>query len=270
MSVCLTKANTDWQKIYFLGSMTAFFWGPLCVLLVIYSMITKRLVVDDRIQSNTDGRVISNADNVQMRARRQVVLMLAAVVASFFICLLPFRLLTLWLIIASEDQIKQLSMEVFYNLLYFCRILLYVNSMLNPCLYAVVSSKFREAFVVVLCCRNRNRSLIRHSTFNTTTSSVATTASKSSLHRTTNGKNGTNCTPLPLINASNHNNNSETPLMCTSLKNPLFEPRICDIKDPNLNSFLRELNENDIRIKCQRFDSPYTLLRDMSTHESYV
>lgn len=247
--------------------MTAFFWGPLCVLLIIYCMITKRLVVDDRILSNTEGRV-SNADNVQMRARRQVVLMLAAVVASFFICLLPFRLLTLWLIIASEEQIKQLSMEVFYNLLYFCRILLYVNSMLNPCLYAVVSSKFREAFVVVLCCRNQNRSLVRHSTFNTTTSSVATTASKSSLQRITGTSNGTNYGPLSKLSV--HNNNSETPLICASLKNPLFEPRICGINDQNLNSFLKELNENDIRIKCQRFDSPYTLLRAVSSLESYV
>ncbi|CAG2179815.1 unnamed protein product, partial [Oppiella nova] len=30
VSVCLTKANTNWQKIYYFGSMTAFFWAPLC------------------------------------------------------------------------------------------------------------------------------------------------------------------------------------------------------------------------------------------------
>ena len=272
VSVCLTKANTNWQKVYFLGSMTAFFWGPLCVLLVIYSVITKRLVVDDRIQCNSDGRITCNAEHTQMKARRQVVFLLAAVVTCFFICLLPFRLLTLWLIIASEDQIKQLSPEVFYNLLYFCRILLYLNSMLNPCLYAVVSSKFREAFMIVLCCRNRNRLLIRHSTFNTTSSSVVTANSlKNSLHRNCNTNNSTQTnTCAPVITATIHDNSQETPLIsCTSLKNPLFEGKVCQLNDKNLNSFLQELNGNDIRVKCQRFDTPY-VLKAVSSHESYV
>ena len=273
VSVCQTKANTNWQKVYFLASMSAFFWGPLCVLLVIYSVITKRLIVDDRLQCNSDGRIVCNAENIQMRARRQVVFMLAAVVTCFFICLLPFRLLTLWLIITPEDQIiKQLSMELFYSLLYFCRILLYVNSMLNPCLYAVVSSKFREAFMIVLCCRHRNRLLNRHSTFNTTTSSVLTASSlKSSLHRTSNTGNSTptnNCGSI--MTASIHDHNQETPLISyTSLKNPLFEPKICGLNEKNLNSLLQELNQNNIRVKCQRFDTPY-VLKAMSSHESYV
>ena len=163
-------------------------------------------------------------------------------------------------------------MELFYSLLYFCRILLYVNSMLNPCLYAVVSSKFREAFMIALCCRHRNRLLNRHSTFNTTTSSVLTASSlKSSVYRTTtaNNWNLTNSC-APVMSATIDDRNQETPLIsCTSLKNPLFESKICGLTERNLNCLLQELNDNNIRVKCQRFDTPY-VLKAMSSHESYV
>lgn len=92
------------------------------------------------------------AEKAQMRSRRQVVFMLAAVVVCFFTCLLPFRLLTLWTLVVPYDDMKNLiSMERYYTLLYFCRIMLYVNSMINPFLYALVSSKFRTAFVETVC-----------------------------------------------------------------------------------------------------------------------
>ncbi len=243
--------------------MTAFFWGPLCILLVVYSVITKRLVLDDRIICNSDGRITCNSEHTQMRARRQVVFMLAAVVTCFFICLLPFRLLTLWLIIASEDQIKQLSMEAFYNLLYFCRIMLYVNSMLNPCLYAVVSSKFRDAFMTVLCCRRKNRLLIRRSTFNTTTSSVVMSSLKNSLHR----NSATNTNSCAAITNVTIHNQETTAMSCTSLKNPFIEAKYCDNNEKNFNAISNKKNENKI-VTCQQFN-PY-VLKTMSSEESYV
>lgn len=82
--VCLTQANTSWQKVYFLASMAAFFWAPLCILVVVYSIITKRLVLDDR----RDASLVHHSEQAQMRARRQVVFMLAAVIVCFFVCLL--------------------------------------------------------------------------------------------------------------------------------------------------------------------------------------
>ena len=91
------------------------------------------------------------AEKAQMRSRRQVVFMLAAVVVCFFTCLLPFRLFTLWTLLVPYEEIQNLTMERYYTLLYFCRIMLYVNSMINPFLYAVVSSKFRAAFVETVC-----------------------------------------------------------------------------------------------------------------------
>ena len=245
VSACITKANTTWQRLYFIVSIIGFFALPLVILIVVYCIITKRLVRDDRrlliasihstlatsgsimadgsdckklrsgslpqqfIQQSslsnestcgttitmnqsssiwhhpaamflfrgsiaslgansrrgsTSVPVASNLNQQQQqqqprrnssviaarsvaRSRRQVIIMLAAVVICFFLCLLPFRLFTLWLVLVTEEEIRALSMERFYQLLYFCRVMIYVNSMLNPLLYAVVSSKFRRAFV---------------------------------------------------------------------------------------------------------------------------
>ena len=72
---------------------------------------------------------------------RQVVAMLGAVVLSFFVCLLPFRLLTL---ISIEED---LSSEWLYFLVNFCRVMVYLNSAVNPILYNLLSSKFRQGFL---------------------------------------------------------------------------------------------------------------------------
>lgn len=90
--------------------------------------------------------------------------MLGAVVISFFICLIPFRALTLWIIIVPRETIINLGSESYYTILYFTRILLYMNSALNPILYNLMSSKFREGFLKLLGCK----SIIRHKLFSGT------------------------------------------------------------------------------------------------------
>src|SRR5699024_2438503 len=37
-----------WHRIYFHASLTVFFWLPLAILVVVYAIIAKRLVRDDR------------------------------------------------------------------------------------------------------------------------------------------------------------------------------------------------------------------------------
>ena len=43
VQVCLTQANDNWSKAFFLIIITLFFFLPLCVLVIIYVAITKRL-----------------------------------------------------------------------------------------------------------------------------------------------------------------------------------------------------------------------------------
>jgi len=79
-----------------------------------------------------------------------IFIQLGTVVVFFFICLLPFRIFTLWIILTPDEEMQSLSMETYYHALNFCRVMLYLNSAINPILYNVMSSKFRTAFLKVL------------------------------------------------------------------------------------------------------------------------
>ncbi len=107
-----------------------------------------------------------------LRSRRQVVTMLVAVVFFFFACIMPFRVLTLWIVTLPTDIGQVISNETYYNLvsnplkdksylqiifdscfqLYFARIMFYINSAINPILYNIMSSKFRNGFKRVFYC----------------------------------------------------------------------------------------------------------------------
>ena len=106
-----------------------------------------------------------------MRARRQVAVMLATVVCVFFICLFPLRVFLLFVLQANASTIQQLGMEPYYNLLYFSRIMFYVNSCINPILYNMTSTRFRNAFWKVVTGKkyrrgenSRSSSYLHHTT----------------------------------------------------------------------------------------------------------
>ncbi|ODN00182.1 Growth hormone secretagogue receptor type 1 [Orchesella cincta] len=180
-NACLTQAHNFWSAFYFLASITVFFFLPLFALVGLYWVISKNLMTDP---SGT-GRYCP--DHPNMRSRRQVVMMLATVVFFFFICLLPFRIFTVYIILAPPSSVENMGQELYYSTLYFCRVMLYFNSAINPILYNVMSSKFREAFLKALGCTighsRRSRWLCRHlsrqSTF-TTSSTLPTSSVKSS------------------------------------------------------------------------------------------
>ena len=107
-----------------------------------------------------------------------MVLMLGTVVLSFFVCLMPFRALTLWIIVAPQEAV--FSLETYYNILYFCRVMTYINSAINPILYNLMSSKFRDGFLRLCGLRTRSRlkfHLGRKGTFNTTSTTTTTNCS---------------------------------------------------------------------------------------------
>ena len=82
--VCLQMVKELWQQIYYMSIIGFLFLVPFLVLLVVYCYIAKHLMLGRRV-------LASSSEENQMRARKQVVFMLIAVVLSFFICLLPFR-----------------------------------------------------------------------------------------------------------------------------------------------------------------------------------
>ncbi|XP_013773953.1 growth hormone secretagogue receptor type 1-like [Limulus polyphemus] len=182
--VCLTLVQTFWQRMYFISITSVFFGIPFFILVTVYSFIAKHLMLDS-------GVVSSTMEQSQAKARRQVVMMLVAVVLSFFLCLLPFRVFTVWIIVADPMEVQKLGMEVYYNLLYFCRIMLYTNSAINPILYNLISSKFRDAFLRSLGCR-KSRRLLRQVTFTPTSLTL-----QSSLKSRSSHSSGTYNTVIP-------------------------------------------------------------------------
>lgn len=145
--VCLTQASNAWSITFFVMTISAFFLLPLFILIVLYTIIAKNLIAKD-------GQMVKirpSKPEQSFKARKQVVLMLGAVVFSFFVCLAPFRIFTLWIIIAPDEQVKRKGLEFFYNFLYFSRIMLYLNSAINPILYNLMSSKFRKGFRKLWC-----------------------------------------------------------------------------------------------------------------------
>lgn len=122
-------------------------------------------------------------DPYNTRARKQVILMLGTVVLCFFLCLMPYRALTLWIIMTPAEWYDDVSPEKWYNILYFSRVMLYINSAINPILYNLMSSKFRIGFCKVCICYKRKLEDKTRRAQRTITNGSTTS---SSLTRTTN------------------------------------------------------------------------------------
>ena len=89
-----------------------------------------------------------------LRSRKQVVTMLVTVVVFFFACMMPFKVLTLWITASPVEVFDVIDNETYYILVYFSRVMFYINSAINPILYNIMSSKFREGFRRVFYCVN--------------------------------------------------------------------------------------------------------------------
>ncbi|KAG5679840.1 hypothetical protein PVAND_009377 [Polypedilum vanderplanki] len=192
--VCLTNVESFWSSFFFLGSILVFFLIPLFILIVLYSVIAKHLMANPSLISTH-----SNRSNF-IKYRKQVILMLFAVVVSFFTCLLPFKAFTLWIILIPTDTLNYLlsdqkNIEIYYSVLYFCRNMFYLSSAINPILYSLTSSKFREGFLNLLKCKPLLRATswsdnTRKLTFHTTSTNL------SSSHQQQNNNNNNNNTAV--------------------------------------------------------------------------
>ena len=145
---CTTQADSPWMVFFILITIIIFFIIPLLVLVILYTIIARHLMANPAISRGP-------ANNL-LKYRKQVVLMLGTVVLCFFICLLPFRAFTLWVLVTPTTTIVKLGIEGYFGLLYVCRVMLYLNSAINPILYNLMSTKFREGFLR-LCGLGTNR-----------------------------------------------------------------------------------------------------------------
>ncbi|XP_033329118.1 ecdysis triggering hormone receptor isoform X1 [Megalopta genalis] len=145
---CNTEADSTWMIAFFVTTIVIFFVIPLLILVVLYTVIALHLMANPTISRGSSNNLL--------KYRKQVMLMLGTVVLCFFLCLLPFRAFTLWILVVSTETIIDIGIENYFCLLYFCRVMLYLNSAINPILYNLMSTKFREGFLR-LCGLGPNR-----------------------------------------------------------------------------------------------------------------
>jgi len=156
---CTTDVTPKWTKGFFLSIICLFFWLPLFVLVLLYAIIARSLTAGVTVTKHTGSTIGDRTGQGQgsepaavTRGRRQIVVMLGTVVVFFFACLLPFKVLTMWVVISPWEIFDYINVEVYYNILYFCRLMFYINSAINPILYNTMSSRFRERFRRVFGC----------------------------------------------------------------------------------------------------------------------
>ncbi|KAK8724286.1 hypothetical protein OTU49_011321, partial [Cherax quadricarinatus] len=177
--VCFTRVDKLWAKVFVVSSMVMLFFLPLLVLLLLYWRIARQLLIEDK-------QLCKDKPNPNLQARKQVVVMLGTVVVVFFVCLLPYRVFSLWVIFTTKETEESMGQEIYYNLLYAFRVLVYVNSAINPVLYNITSSKFRGAFFRLVGVRGGDvTSSVHHTgtTMSTTNSSSSSNALTSSLNK---------------------------------------------------------------------------------------
>jgi hypothetical protein len=78
--------------------------------------------------------------------QKPIVILLIIMMLLIMIALLPYRIFSLWVALASKEKVRSLGLVKFFSLLTYCRVAYYSNSALNPIFYHIISTKFQNAF----------------------------------------------------------------------------------------------------------------------------
>ncbi|XP_060553446.1 G-protein coupled receptor 54-like [Ruditapes philippinarum] len=146
VKVCRTIVRLLWHKVFIVANNIAFFVIPFFVLIYMYSRIIKRLM-SDRLSI-----IMSNdiSARITLQARKQVVRTLILIMILFFVSMCPLRVVTLWQIFTPVSELDNIGIEAYYNIMWFARCMMYLNSAGNPVIYSLSSTKFKMAFRRVL------------------------------------------------------------------------------------------------------------------------
>ncbi|ELU04429.1 hypothetical protein CAPTEDRAFT_63132, partial [Capitella teleta] len=151
VDICVTPIEGVLRISYVLSTISAFFIIPCAILVVLYAMICRRLIGDANPDQQRSPMPLAHNPRAQ-HTRRQIIYMLITIIILFFVCLLPFRVVTLWAIFSDKSEQAELGLEGTLNLFSFARVMFYLNSAGNPILYNIMSTKFREACRRALSC----------------------------------------------------------------------------------------------------------------------
>lgn len=134
--VCRTKITTSMDKFYVVFLFITFFVMPLLIMTIIYIFILKKIYAT---QKQLD-------ENRPSRHRRQIIAMIITIIALFYASLFPIRIITLWLVFGPIDSLQQFGFIGYINVMCIARIMLNINSSVNPIIYGIISTRFQQAF----------------------------------------------------------------------------------------------------------------------------
>lgn len=97
---------------------------------------------------NRKHSTISGTKRIQVPKinEKQIIILLIIMMLLVLICLLPIRVFTVWFALSTKEQRQRLGIINYSIILTFCRVLFYLNSVLNPIFYHFMSTKFQNAF----------------------------------------------------------------------------------------------------------------------------
>ncbi|XP_071346348.1 neuromedin-U receptor 1-like [Trachinotus anak] len=158
-AMCLVVKPLWMYNLIILVSTLVFFLLPMLIISVLYLLIGLQLrrqrvttMVDNRCSFGSESLSRSHKQKLSKR-NVQVTKMLCVLVVVFGLCWAPFhvdRLAWSYIDTSSEEHLK-----IFEHVHIVSGVCFYLSSAINPILYNLMSTRFREMFSDVMCYSNR-------------------------------------------------------------------------------------------------------------------
>lgn len=165
ISFCITMFpnQTLHFTIFKFVEFTFYYFIPVCVQIVLYAIIGKRLYAStDELHTKFQMRKELNRKTDRaaetIKARKGVVKMLVASVIVYTLCYAPPQILLFY------NSLSDSHFQETWSFLVFVNVIAYVNSAANPVLYSIFSQNFRRNFkrcLFCMCIKYRHEPYIR-------------------------------------------------------------------------------------------------------------
>lgn len=128
--------NLNSQQIYYLTIFILLYCVPLVILTVLYTLIARKLW-----QRKIPGNVSKARFRSTEKEKRRIVKALVLIVVVFAICWFPAHVMH-YLVYYRKDIYRKIPQEVEVFFFWLC----HANSIINPCLYMLISPSYRKRF----------------------------------------------------------------------------------------------------------------------------
>ena len=158
--LCGMTINATWKKWYILSKFILFFVIILIIMMCLFIKMSFHLVNQSKYMANHGPK----RGHKLQKSRKKVIYLLLAVIVSFCVCLLPYQILTIWIMFSNYHAILTLGHDQFVLLLNLSRVLSFINSTANPVIYNFLSRDFRKSIRIYFSKKTKLRKYLMEST----------------------------------------------------------------------------------------------------------